>query len=193
MDQASLASLHAEAVQLERLADDLYQLAMVDIGTLTYRKESLNLTALLKEVCHSFEDIFNTKGIALSCSNKTRGALFVFGDPTRLRQLCTNLLENSLKYTDSGGRCCVKLFNIDGRAVLDFQDTSPGVDRDILERLLDRFYRAPQHEETPNGVGLGLSICRKIVEGHQGEITLKNSLLGGLTVRIELPIRGASS
>ncbi len=109
-----------------------------------------------------------------------------------MRQLFDNLLENALKYTDRDGQVKVGVSSQENKVIIDFQDSSPpGVERDELEKLLDRFYRSPKNQKTSDGAGLGLSICRNIVEGHQGTMKVSNSPYGGgLWVQIELPIRG---
>ena len=188
---AALDSLHAEAVHLGRLADDLYQLAMSDVGTLTYQKEALDLVALLKDICDSFDDLFQDDDIELTFDQGWIESLTFFGDDSRLRQLFDNLLENALKYTDRDGQVKVGVSSQENKVIIDFQDSSPGVERDELEKLLDRFYRSPKNQKTSDGAGLGLSICRNIVEGHQGTMKVSNSPYGGLWVQIELPIRGA--
>lgn len=193
LNQSAMASLHSESVLLGRLADDLYQLAMADVGTLTYKKSLLDLPSLLNDVCRGFEELYRTEGIALTFDSEVHQNLQFFGDESRLRQLCDNLLDNNLKYTDRGGQVIVRLSIHGDSAVLDFQDSSPGVERDELEKLLDRFYRSPKNQKDSGGAGLGLSICRNIVEGHQGQMTVKDSPLGGLWVRIELPIRESLS
>lgn len=140
LDQTALASLHSEAVLLGRLADDLYQLAMTDVGTLTYKKALLDLASLVSDVCTGFEDLFNAKGVALSVDCDHLADLRFFGDDSRLRQLCDNLLDNALKYTDAGGQVRICLSRYEQSAVLDVQDSEPGVESDELEKLLDRFY-----------------------------------------------------
>lgn len=189
----ALASLHAEAVHLGRLADDLHQLALSDIGTLTYQREDLDLVSLLKEVCSGFEELYREAQISLRLEAGALKALFLFADDNRLRQLFDNLFENALKYTDHGGHVVVSVTHKGQRAVIDIQDSAPGVKRDELERLLDRFYRSPKDRNSSGGAGLGLHICRNIVEGHQGRIKAMDSPLGGLWVQIELPIRESLS
>lgn len=192
-DKNALASLHAEAVHLGRLADDLYQLAMSDVGTLTYHREELDLCSLLDDVCISFEELFEDVGVELQFNFAGSDSIAFFGDDSRLRQLFDNLLDNALKYTDPGGQVRVALTSSEQKAIIDFQDSAPGVERDELEKLLDRFYRSPKNSRSSGGAGLGLSICRNIVEGHQGTMSVQNAPLGGLWVRVELPIRESLS
>ena len=109
-------------------------------------------------------------------------------DPDRLQQLFTNLLTNSLRYTDEGGELKIKIGRDKGRVVIDFQDSEPGVNEEDLPMLFERLYRleSSRNRET-GGAGLGLSICRNIVEAHEGTISARRSPIGGLWIKIEFP------
>ncbi len=113
----------------------------------------------------------------------------VFGDRDRLAQMFRNLLENSVRYTDPGGRARVSLRIVDGRATVDIDDTAPGVPAEALERLFERFYRVESSRSRANGgTGLGLAICRSIAAAHGGEIAAAPSPLGGLRITVRLPL-----
>ncbi len=116
----------------------------------------------------------------------------VFGDTERLRQLFGNLLDNSLKYTDPGGELRIKIWKECDKVLIDVQDSAPGVADEELARLFERLYRVESsRSRATGGAGLGLAICRNIVEAHEGTITAKQSPLGGLLIRIELPCYGS--
>ena len=188
----ALASLHSEALHLGRLVDDLYQLALSDVGAMTYRKENLDPAQPLAGAVEAFRAEFERKGIRLDLRlSEGRGGIFIHGDPERLHQLFANLLDNSLKYTDSGGRLEVTLGAEGGGAVVRFSDSAPGVPEADLERLFERLYRVEgSRSRATGGAGLGLAICRNIVEAHEGKITARPSSTGGLTIEIELPLSG---
>ncbi len=188
----SIRSLHGEVLRLNRLVDDLYQLSLSDLGGLTYRKEALDLGALVGEVLADYGVEFEAKGIALAPLEDTGQGAIVFGDPERLRQLMANLLDNSLKYTDAGGRLVVGLSREGGQAVLDFQDSPPGVEEGKLDRLFERLYRVESSRHRgAGGAGLGLAICKNIVEAHAGLISARSSPLGGVWIRVTLPLEGS--
>jgi len=101
----------------------------------------------------------------------------------------TNLLKNSLKYTDENGTLDVKLSNSGDIAIINIQDSSPGVLERDLPKLFDRLFRAESsRNRTLGGAGLGMAIVKNIVGAHQGKIEAKNSSLGGLSITIELPM-----
>lgn len=183
-------SLHGEILRLGRLVDDLYQLSLSDVGALSYRKRELDLAAVLRHSISRHRPEFSTRGIQLETIVQ-EGETGVFGDPERLHQLFSNLLDNAGKYTDAGGNIRIELQRHDGRVTVDFQDSAPGVQPEELERLFDRLYRVDtSRNRATGGAGLGLAICRTIVEAHGGRITARQSPLGGVWVRIELPKAG---
>ena len=96
-------------------------------------------------------------------------------------------LENSHRYVESGGKVHLRLEQRDGVSLF-LEDSGPGVSDQQLEHLFDRFYRAEgSRSRSTGGSGLGLSICKNIVEAHGGHISASHSELGGLALRVELP------
>jgi two-component system sensor histidine kinase BaeS len=118
----------------------------------------------------------------------------VHADPDRLVQLVSNLVENALRYTDAPGRIEVACRREDGQAAIEVSDTAPGVPEALLPQLFERFFRAEgSRNRASGGAGLGLAICRNIVEAHGGTITAAPSALGGLSIVVRLPLlRGAA-
>lgn len=189
MDSESVISLHAEIMLLGKLVNDLYDLSMSDAGALAYRKENIDVLVVLDRVSSSYEDLFKNKGIEIQASYDPHGNAIVFSDAMRLSQLFVNLLENSLRYTDPGGKLCISSECANGKVVIDFQDTAPGVPPAALPHLFDRLYRVDEaRSRERGGSGLGLSICKNIVEAHGGTIDARPSPLGGLWMRVILPL-----
>ncbi len=187
----TMRSLHAEVLQLNRLIEDLYQLSQSDIGTLSYRKEQLDLAEAVRDSAESYGAEFGRRGIKLTSELPDKGGITVLADGDRLDQLLANLFENSLKYTDKGGELVVRLACREGRAVIDFEDSAPGVPKEDLARLFDRFYRVDaSRSRSSGGAGLGLAICRNIVEAHAGAIEALPSSLGGVLIRVTMPVTG---
>jgi two-component system sensor histidine kinase BaeS len=184
-----IQSLHAEAMRLNRLVDDLYQLSLSDIGALTYRKEYLDLTTVLRDSMEPYRTEFVRKGITITENYSREQVIAVSADRERLNQLFTNVLENSLKYTDMGGCFVIDLTFTEGNVTIEFQDSTPGVPPEELDRLFERLYRVEgSRNRISGGAGLGLAICKNIVEAHGGTISAHPSSLGGLLIRITLPV-----
>jgi len=185
---AAHASLHAEVLRLQRLIDDLHQLALADIDALSCHPVPVELGRLLQEVAATFAPTFDERELTLT-TDLPEPPLTIRGDAVRLRQLLGNLLENSLKYTDPGGRIVLTLRTAANRAVITVDDSTPAVPPQALPHLFDRLYRVDgSRSRESGGAGLGLAICRAIATAHGGEITARLSPLGGLCIEVKLPL-----
>lgn len=182
-----LQSLHQEVVNLSELVNDLYELALSDIGALDYRHEPLDLATVIQQVSEGFRPRLAEKGLTLL--NRVDHPLPMKGDGRRLQQLFTNLMENSQRYTETGGRIEILVLGENGECQIVVQDTDPGVPGNALPQLFDRLYRVDKSRSRQmGGAGLGLAICRNIVTAHAGRIEACQSPLGGLAIHIWLPL-----
>lgn len=183
----SVASLQAEVGTLTKLVDDLHQLSMSDEGALAYQKSSLDLIPLLEVASGAFRERFASRGLTLQLS--LPDSMTVFGDRDRLMQLFNNLLENSLRYTDSGGGLYISAEQRERMVLLTFADSAPGVSDEQLQKLFERFYRTEgSRNRASGGSGLGLAICVNIVQAHNGLIRAAHSPFGGVSITVELPL-----
>ena len=181
----AIASLQSEVVVLTKLVDDLHQLSLSDVGALAYRKQATDLVQLLEVTAGSFAERYRAHGLTLKL-NLPDNAPF-FGDPDRLMQLFTNLLENSLRYTDSGGRVEVTLNYEAPNWRIEFDDSAPGVDGEHQAQIFERFFRTEgSRNRASGGSGLGLAICKNIADAHGGDIHAAHSDLGGLKIALHL-------
>jgi two-component system sensor histidine kinase BaeS len=191
----AIKSLQAEARHLNKLISDLYDLSLSDAGALTYRKVEVDVAEVLHGSLDLFRERFASRGLrlveALSASE-----MLVLADESRLRQLFINLLENSLRYTqaqdDGSGQLLVSIRREAGNARIDFEDSAPGVEPELLPRLFERFYRVEaSRNRAHGGAGLGLAICRNIVEAHGGRLSAAASRFGGVHMTVSLPLLAA--
>ncbi|KPF44344.1 histidine kinase [beta proteobacterium AAP121] len=190
LDATALRSLKAEVATLHKLVDDLYELSLADVGALSYRKSALDLREIIDDTAGAFGERLRSSGLALQLELPP-GPLPAFGDARRLRQLFANLLENSCRYTDAGGALRLKARREGRQVLIDLHDSAPGVHPDQLPRLFERFFRVEaSRSRASGGAGLGLSICQRIVQAHEGRIDARPSPLGGLWLRVELPALG---
>lgn len=188
-DPDQLTILLNKTGELERLIDNLYQLSLSDLGAITYRKEVLPIADVLDEAIRAFEASYNQAGITLKASLNLTPQALVYADPKRLMQLFNNLLNNTLNYTDPGGQLIINAFNDSHRITVTLDDSEPGVSSDELEKLFDRLYRVePSRNRSLGGSGLGLSICKNIIDAHNGHIHADRSALGGLRITVVLPL-----
>jgi len=189
LDAAAASALLSDVERLTRVVEDLYQLSMTDLGALSYRKRPVDPLALLEDDVEAMSGEFERRQLSIGFRNEVDRSIALQADPDRLSQLFRNLMQNSLRYTEAGGRLEITAAVEQGRMVLDFDDTAPGVPEEALPHLFDRFYRVEaSRSRAHGGAGLGLAICRNIVEAHGGLIEARPSTLGGLTIHISLPL-----
>ncbi|WP_231602361.1 ATP-binding protein [Herbaspirillum chlorophenolicum] len=185
-DEQTLRSLKSEVDHLNKLVGDLYDLSLADAGALAYRKADIDLAPLLRDTVRIYEESFRKRGLDIVLHLPE--SIPLHADGARLQQLLNNLFENSLRYTDRGGKLELhcRLQQHQWQLILD--DSAPGVETPALARLFERFFRIEaSRNRASGGAGLGLAICRRIVEAHQGTINAAASPLGGLRVTILLP------
>lgn len=184
----SIGSLQVEVFRLNRLVDDLYQLALSDVGALAYRKLDVNLGDILSEAINRARPKLAERLLTLKV-HLPREPVIIFADAERLTQLFDNLLDNSRKYTDPEGTLDIALEAAHGGVTVDFRDSGPGVTEEERGKLFDRLYRVEgSRNRSTGGAGLGLAICRNIVAAHEGSIEALHSPLGGVWIRITLPV-----
>lgn len=190
VDEVAIKSLHDESLRLSRLINDLHKLTLSDIGALDYRFETIDLVELVTERCRLAQPLARAQSLSITTDISTPSAL-IKGDSERLSQLADNLLQNSIRYTDSGGVINVSLHSDGHHICLCWKDSSPGVTTEQLPHLFESLYRtdASRNRDT-GGAGLGLAIVSKIVEAHEGMIESSHSELGGLAITIRFPLHG---
>jgi two-component system sensor histidine kinase BaeS len=189
LTRAAVVSLHEDMLRLNALVDDLHLLAMADLHSLPCRLADSDAVELVRDTVRRFENRALAAGLTLSC-DAMPPHLAVLWDPARIEQLLSNLLENSLRYTDAPGRMKVAL-TVEGNQVrLSVADSAPGVAEADLERLFEPLYRADTARGRHNGgSGLGLAICVAIAQAHGGRMTAQPATLGGLLITVVLPIQ----
>lgn len=187
-DPAALGSLLAETERLSALIEDLYELSLADAGALEYRFVDVDLVDLAREVIDNHRGSAAVAGLVLD-EDYAADLPLVRGDPLRLAQLIENLLLNARRYTDVPGRIRIALGLHARQLLLTLDDTPPDVPDDDLPHLFDRLFRSERsRSRAAGGAGLGLSICRAIVDAHGGAIWAEHSTLGGLRVSVALPL-----
>ncbi len=176
-----------EIDRLEFLVKDLMFLARTDASELVLNMAPVELSQVLDEVCSRLIPMAVAKGIKLECDSTCSGKAVVDADADRLIQLFVNIIENALRYTSEGGAVRVLLQSIAGVYKVVVSDTGIGIPEDELERIFDRFYRVDKaRARASGGSGLGLCICKWIVEAHDGEISIKSREGEGTQVTVML-------
>lgn len=187
-DTATRKSLQAEVARLTKLVGDLHDLSVYEEGGLTDQLQCIDVAALLCQVLDNSEHRLRDADIALTrkIPNDSINAL---ADAMRLEQLFTNLIENTIRYTNAPGSLHVTCKVSSDLVDIDFSDSAPGVPSHAIGRLFDRLFRVDaSRARNSGGSGLGLSICKAIVDVHGGTIEAMDSDAGGLRVRVQLPL-----
>ncbi len=186
-DNERLESLHMSVRSLSRLIDDLFDLALADSGNLFYRKREIDMSALLQRTYELYTNLFQKKAISLNIQIPEKAV--IRADPDRLSQVFSNILNNSYRYTDNPGEAQITAKETSDNFVICFEDSSPGITEENLNKIFDRFYRVDKSRSRAHGgAGLGLSLCKSIIEAHDGIIKASSSSLGGVAIRIDLPL-----
>jgi signal transduction histidine kinase len=188
--------IYDEAGQMHRLVLDLLDLARLDSGTLDLRRAPVDVPALLRNIAEKFSPQAQSAGISINVDSTALPA--VTGDVDRLAQVFTNLVDNALKHTPSGGSINLRARVADpstgtgkGTGIqVDVADTGEGITPEALPHIFERFYQAdlsrPGGEK--HGTGLGLAIVKEIVAAHGGKMSVRSTLHAGSTFTVSLPL-----
>lgn len=192
----TLAEVLEQSRHLSRLTNDLLLLAETGDDTRGPPRETVDLTAITRQAVAMFGGVAEERAVGLIFAPGST-AVRVPGDSSQLRQVLGNLLDNAIRFTPDGGRVSVSLDAQADRheAILTVADTGCGIDTEHLGRVFDRFYKTDAsrtHGETARGGGLGLSICKSIVERHGGTIRVTSSPGRGTTFTVRLPSAGTA-
>jgi two-component system, OmpR family, sensor histidine kinase BaeS len=172
---------------LARLVEDLRTLSLADAGQLRLETRKFNLANRVREVTSGFEPSAQSKHVQLEVIAPEK--LELYGDPDRISQVISNLLDNALRYTPEHGTVRVTLEAQAKQARVIVSDSGHGLPSDSFERVFDRFYRVDEsRNRSSGGSGLGLAIAKTILELHGGGISVSNRAEGGAQFVCALPV-----
>ena len=178
-----LMIIDEEADRLSELIDNLLDSSRLQTGTLQMDFQRVRLDSLLQEVVQRMLVRDQDLRIELDLTSPSE---IVWADPTRLVQVLDNLVDNAARYAP-GSTIKLSLVWQSDKAHLMISDDGPGIPEEHLEDIFNRFYRLPEHIQKVSGSGLGLFICRQIIEAHDGEIHAESVLGEGTTFHIYIP------
>lgn len=179
-----LLIIDEETDRLKELIDNLLDSSRLQSGTLRMEFQPMRIDTMLKELKIRARSFKEDLEIEVSLDS---GPLEIEADPTRLAQVFDNLISNAVKYAPDS-TIDIILNTEDDHAHIEFSDQGPGIPTEDLPNIFTRFYRVPSRDKSVRGTGLGLFICRQIINAHQGEITAVSKLGEGTTFHIYLPI-----
>jgi signal transduction histidine kinase len=184
-----LDDVDTEVTQLAALVDDLLLLARTDSGAVQLSAMPLDLADVALDAMPSLSGLADGRHVKLELEAAPAPVL---GDPVRLRQLVTILVDNGVRHTPAGGRVTIRVRPDGNRASLEVVDDGPGVDPEDMPHIFDRFWRSPS--APAGGTGLGLAIASWIVDRHRGSITVDRATERGARFLVRLPAdRGSAA
>jgi PAS domain S-box-containing protein len=190
-DRRALRATHIierQVRQLNRMVDDLLDVSRITRGRIELERKPLDVGAVLAAAVEATEPLIRERRHQLGVRSGL--PLVVVGDAARLQQCIVNLLTNAAKYTDEGGRIDVELSRDQDHAVLRVTDTGAGIAPDLLPSVFDLFVQADRTlDRSQGGLGIGLSVVKRLVEMHGGEVGAWSAGVGqGSTFEIRLPL-----
>ena len=185
---ATIRSLHEETALLSRLVDELQELSLAEAGELKLVYRAEDIAKIVKEAVTSWQPQVAAKEILLSL-DLPRNLPLVNIDRQRVKQVLHNLLENAVAHTDKGGTITVAAAKKGNWVEISVSDTGKGIPTEDLPNIFERFYRVDRSRaRATRGSGLGLTIAKRLVEAHGGEITVQSELGKGSRFSFTLPI-----
>jgi heavy metal sensor kinase len=173
------------AQRMRRLIESLLELARFDAGQEVLKRLRFDLSRTVSDSMELVQTLADAREVKLACE---MSPLEITGDPERLGQVVANLLTNAIQFNKPGGAVRVKLESQGGLAVLTVADTGQGIAPEDLPRVFERFYRADRSRTGSGNSGLGLSICKAIVEAHGGTIEAASEPGSGTVFTVQLSL-----
>jgi signal transduction histidine kinase/DNA-binding response OmpR family regulator len=186
---AVLETLERNARLQEQLVSDVLDVSRIITGKLRLEVRPVDLARVIEDAIETVMPAAMSKGVRVQSMIEQPGVP-VAGDPQRLQQVVWNLLSNSVKFTSRGGRIQIRLERVNSHVEIAVSDTGEGISPEFLPQLFHRFTQADSsYTRRHGGLGLGLAICRHLVEAHGGLIEASSPGKGqGTTVRVKLPL-----
>jgi len=189
---ALLQDMEKDARSLTRMVENLLNMTRIQDGRLIIRKKKEVLDDLISDAVSHVIKKDNTRKVVLDPDS---GILLVPVDGRLITQVFVNLLDNAVKYTPEHTVITIRaILSDDGKdAVITVADTGPGIPSDVIGRVFENYVTASSADSNGHGLGLGLPICRTIIEAHEGTISVHNASKGGAVFTIILPLTDRAS
>ena len=181
--QKGMRVITGEAQRLSQMVEELLDFSRIQDGRFTLHKETMDILAELEDAVLIYTERAKSLGIEMIYDGPEM-LPFVYGDRSRLRQVFINIIDNAVKYSNTGGRVTVEALQVKSDIVILITDTGVGIAPEDLPKIKTKFYKA---NHTRRGSGIGLAVANEIVEIHDGSIAINSELGKGTTVQISLP------
>ena len=173
--------------RLSNLVDDLDEISRLERGEASLAKDTFDINQLVRDVFESMELKAKGSNVSLRIEKKSDKPFYVNADKEKIRQVVTNLIENSIKYGRESGETTAGFYDMDENILVEITDNGIGISEEHLPRLFERFYRIDKHRSREQGgTGLGLAIVKHILEAHHQTINVRSSIGVGTTFAFTL-------
>jgi PAS domain S-box-containing protein len=186
----AIETIQRQTRQLTRLVDELLDVSRITRGRIALQRQPLDLASAIAQAVETVEPQLREKQHRISVTTSTYQPLYISGDLTRIVQCVVNILANAAKYTDAGGEIRVQTRSKGSHAIIEVCDTGIGISPVLLPRIFDLFVQGDRTlDRAQGGLGIGLSVAKRLAEMHEGEISARSAGLGhGSTFEIRLPL-----
>ena len=159
------------------IVEDLETISLLESGQLKLQHEKFDVVLLMKEVMEALEIKAQKKNIKINFETNYVQPILVFADRERIRQVLTNLTDNSIKYNNVGGTTKIGFFDMDDNILVEVEDNGIGISTEHISRIFERFYRVDKsRSREQGGSGLGLAIVKHIIDAHTQNINVKSTI-----------------
>ncbi|MCB0510029.1 MAG: sensor histidine kinase, partial [Bacteroidetes bacterium] len=174
--------------RLSNIVDNLLTISHNESGNLKLNLSKFDIVKLIEEVFESQEMTADIKDISLEFKKDSPNSKLVYADKLQIETVLNNLVNNAIKYGKQDGKVMVSLYDMDKNVLIEITDDGPGIEQQHLPRLFERFYRIDKHRSRfDGGNGLGLAICKHILDAHEQTIHVRSAIGIGTTFGFTLP------
>jgi len=178
--------IQTESIRLSQMATSFLDLSQLESGRYRFDFQLFKISHLLDECANLIEANANKQGLNLR-KDYPEDLPAILGDYDKLKQAIINLLSNAVKYNFPGGEVILRAISKNSSIIIQVEDTGIGIPKEHQASLFQKFYRVPGSENVSSGTGLGLTVVKRIVEGHHGDITLDSDQGKGTIFSIAIP------
>jgi signal transduction histidine kinase len=194
-DESTVDTIYSQTNHLSSLVEDLRLLALVEAGNLRLELINADISELVRNAAEAFRPRAVDRSIGLEVTVSV-GMPGIRLDPTRIRQVVSNLVDNAITHTPDGGSVVVNVSPTTHAvaAIISVSDTGTGISPDDLPHVFDRFYRVdPSRNRGTGGAGLGLTIVKRLVEAHGGQVEVTSVFGSETTFTVHIPFAGPTT
>jgi len=187
-DSKILDNLKTQTNNIQRIVNDVMDLTKMDSNEFSLNLENISFSSFIFKIFNSFNSNFKNKNIDYQYYDLTNRNVIISADKIYLESAISNVIVNSLKYTDTNGKVTVVIDNIGNNLVVKIKDTGIGIEKSELVAVFNRFFQSNNTINHSGGSGIGLAFSKEIIKGHDGNITVESQIEVGSVFIISLPI-----